>query len=93
MITKHPESVTDCMEGGEVTFSCNACGNPEPQISWRKDKSTVASNENISLSGDQKKLTIKNLTKEDCGKYKVVAKNSVAVATSESATLTVKRKY
>ena len=53
----------------------------------------MASNENISLSGDQKKLTIKNLTKEDCGKYKVVAKNSVAVATSKSATLTVKRKY
>ena len=92
MITEHPKSVTGT-EWGEVTFSSNACGDPEPQILWMKDGSAVMSNENISLSDDQKKLTIKNLTEEDCGRYKVMAKNSVAVATSESATLTVQRKY
>ena len=92
MITEHPQSVTK-REGEDVTLSCNARGNPEPQISWKKDGSTLTGNDRICLSDDKKRLTIKNLTKEDCGKYQGVATNRVSVVNSSCATLDVQCKY
>ena len=91
-ITEDPQSVTK-REGEDITLSCNASGNPEPQISWKKDGSTLTGNDRICLSDDKKKLTVKNLTKEDCGEYQGVASNTVSVVNSSCATLDVQYKY
>ena len=92
VITEHPQGDTK-KEGEDVTLSCNARGNPEPQISWEKDGSTRTSNDRISLSDDKKKLTIKNLTKDDCGEYQGVASNIVSSVKSNCAILDVQCKY
>ena len=91
-MTEHPQRITK-REGEDVTLSCEASGNPEPDISWKKNESTLTVNDRISLSDDKKKLTIKNLTREDCGVYQGVASNSVSVVNSSCAILDVQCKY
>ena len=92
MITEHPQGVTR-KEGEDVTLSFNARGKPEPEISWKKDGTTVTDNDRIHLSDDKKKLTISNLTKEDYGEYQGVAINCISVVESNCALLKVQCKY
>ena len=92
MLTEHPQGVTR-KEGEDVTLSFNARGKPEPEISWKKDGTTVTDNDRIHLSDDKKKLTISNLTKEDCGEYQGVAINCISVVNSSCALLKVQCKY
>ena len=92
MITEHPQGVTR-KEGEDVTLSFNARGNPEPEISWKKDGTTVTDNDRIHLSDDKKKLTIRNLTKENCGEYQGVAISCISVVNSSCALLKVQCKY
>ena len=91
-ITAHPEGVMKT-EGENVTFSCNATGNPTPTISWTKDGSPVSNNSRISLSGDNKQLTIRYVSRTDRGEYQCVADNTLGNDTSKTATLDVKCKY
>lgn len=91
-ITKHPQSVTK-IEGDDVTLSCNASDNPEPEISWEKDGSTVTGNDRIRLSDYKKRLTITSLMREGNRNYQGVATNSVSVISSGCATLNVQCKY
>ena len=87
-ITTQPQNMTST-EGENVTLSCNATGNPTPSLSWTKDGSAMHS-PRISLSLDNKKLTIANVNRDDSGDYQCVANNSVAAAaTSGVATLDV----
>ena len=90
---KNPESKAK-KEGSNVTFSCNATGNPAPTFSWTKDGLAITSSDNprISLSLNNKKLTITNLTKTDGGEYTCVATNSVKTIKSNAATLSVQCK-
>ena len=91
-ITVQPQNKT-LTERENVTLSCNATGNPAPSISWTKDGSAVNSPK-ISLSLDNKQLTITNVSRDDSGDYRCVANNSVgAVVTSNAATLGVQCKY
>ena len=76
-----------------MTFSCNATGNPAPTISWTKDGSPVSNNSRIGLSGDNKQLTIRYVSRTDSGEYQCVADNSLGNDTSNAATLDVKCKY
>ena len=76
-----------------MTFSCNATGNPAPTISWTKDGSPVNNNSRISLSEDNKELTIRYVSRTDSGEYQCVADNSLGNDTSNAATLDVKCKY
>ena len=92
MITEHPQRVTR-KEGEDVTLSFNACGNPEPEISWKKDGTTITDNDRIHLSDDNKKLTIRTLTKEDYGEYQGVATNCISFDISNCALLDVQCKY
>ena len=76
-----------------MTLSCNATGNPTPSISWTKDGSAVNS-PRISLSLDNKQLTITHVNRSDSGQYRCVANNSIGAAvTSDAATLDVQCKY
>ena len=78
-----------------MTFSCDANGSPVPTFSWETDGSTVDTYDNyrITLSPDEKQLTIMYVEKTDSGQYQCVASNSLGSATSNAATLDVKCKY
>ena len=91
-ITAQPQHITPTEEEN-VTLSCNAIGNPTPSISWTKDGSAVNS-PRISLSLDNKQLTITHVNRSDSGQYRCVANNSIGAAvTSDAATLDVQCKY
>ena len=76
-----------------MTLSCNATGNPGPTISWTKDESRMSSNSaRISLSDDNKQLTITNVNRTDSGEYRCVASNSLGNDTSSGATLNIQCK-
>ena len=91
-ITTHPKNVTTT-EGGNLSLSCNATGNPVPKISWNKDGSPISSNSRISLSQDDKQLTIRNVNRTDSGEYRCVADNSLGNDTSNAAKLYVQCKW
>ena len=91
-ITVQPQNKT-LTERENMTLSCNATGNPAPSISWTKDGSAVNS-PRISLSLDNKQLTITNVSRDDSGDYRCVANNSIGAAVaSNDATLDVQCKY
>ena len=76
-----------------MTLFCNASGNPMPTtFSWTVNGSAVTVDGRISLSQDDKQLTITNVTRGDSGQYRCVANNSVGNVTSDAATLNVQCK-
>ena len=76
-----------------MTLSCDASGNPVPTtFSWTVNGSAVNVAGRISLSADQKQLTITNLNRLDSGQYRCVATNTVGNVTSNAATLNVQCK-
>ena len=80
-ITKHPQNVT-VTERNNVTLTCNATGNPEPQFSWFKDTDLVEYNKRIYLSANNSLLTITDVNRNDSGGYLCVAHNEVGNDTS-----------
>ena len=82
------------MQESSVTFSSDANGVPEPTFSWSKDGSavTVDVDNRISLSADNKQLSLTNVNRTDSGEYRCVATNSVGTVNSNAATLTVECK-
>ena len=92
-ITTQPQ-VGSVIEGDNVTLSCNASGNPEPTISWRRDGFLVSSgDQRISFEAGNRQLTITNVNRADSGEYLCVADNSEGNDTSNAITLDVKCKY
>ena len=89
--TEHPQSHTK-VQGSSVTFSSNADGVPIPTFSWTKDGSVVTANYRISLSADNKHLTITNVNGRDRGEYRCEAHNILNTVKSNAATLTIQRK-
>ena len=81
------------VQGSSVTFSSDANGVPEPTFSWTKGGSALPDNDRISLSADNKQLSITNVNRTDSGKYRCVAHNSVNSVHSNAATLTVQGKH
>lgn len=66
------------MRGGTLQLTCNASGEPSPDIWWFKDAAVL-----VQHTGSV--LTIKNVTKHDAGQYHCVAGNIVANFTFEEA--------
>jgi len=91
-MTVDPQAVTKT-EGGNLTLSCNATGNPVPTISWTRDGSPVNTSGRISFSENKKELTITDVSRTDSGEYRCVATNRVGNDTSNAATLNVQCKY
>ena len=73
-------------ETGTASFQCEIKGNPEPQVTWLKENSSLPADKRIVQS--RAGLMITDVTSQDGGMYKCVAKNILGVMTS-SATLTV----
>ena len=80
-IINHPQNVTEA-ERNNVTLTCNATGNPEPQFSWFKVENTVKSNNRINMSAKTSHLTITDVNRHDSGGYLCVAHNEVGNDTS-----------
>ena len=80
------------MQGSSVTFSCDANGIPEPTFSWSKDGSAVTADNRISLSADNKQLSLTNVNRADSGEYRCVAANSVGTVYPNASTLTLQGK-
>ena len=86
--TAHPQSQT-LVEGSSVTFSSDANGIAEPTFAWTKDGSSVTADNRISLSADNKQLSLTNVNRTDSGEYRCLAVNNVGTVNSNTATLTV----
>ena len=73
-------------ETGEASFQCEVKGNPEPQVTWLKQNSSLLADKRIVQSRGG--LMIANLTSQDGGIYTCEARNILGTRRS-SATLTV----
>ena len=62
------------MAGQDISFSCDAFGNPNLRFSWTKDGSPV---ERGIFFAENKRLCIKNMTKAEAGEYKCEANNGI----------------
>ena len=73
-------------ESGTASFQCEVEGNPEPEITWLKQNSSLLADKRVvpSCSG----LMITDVTSQDKGRYTCVARNILGEVTS-SATLSV----
>ena len=92
-ISEHPQNQI-VLEGFNVSFLCNASGNPTPTFSWTINGSPVntTSNPRITFSAYNKQLTITTVKRTDGGEYKCLASNTVNTVTSAAASLIVQRK-
>ena len=70
-------------EKEQIKFTCNAAGNPVPNITWTKDGKTVGTGDTLSLE------THRNQS----GEYWCSAENGVGLAINASAFLDVRCKY
>ena len=80
-ITTQPASQTAPV-GSDVTFSVVATGTAPLSYQWKKDGGDISGATSATL-------TLTNVQLTDAGSYSVVVSNSVGVATSNPATLTV----
>ena len=87
----HPQNKTK-KEGENVTFTCNAVGNPAPTFSWTRDGSVVNTTSRITFNENNKTLTITNVIRGDSGEYICVATNNVDTVQSNPSTLNVQCK-
>ena len=87
----HPQNKTKT-EGENVTFTCNAVGNPAPTFSWTRDGSVVNTTSRITFNENNKTLTITNVIRGDSGEYICVATNNVNAVESNPSTLNVQCK-
>ena len=92
-ISEHPQNQI-VLEGLNVSFSCNASGNPTPTFSWTINGSPVniTANPRISFTADNKQLTITSVKRTDVGEYICLAINNVEIVTSTAASLIVQCK-
>ena len=73
-------------ESATAWFQCEAKGNPEPKVTWLKQKSSLPADKRFVTS--RAGLMITDVTSQDGGMYTCVARNILGEMTS-SATLTV----
>ena len=81
-LTTRPSDKT-VLEAANVTFHCNAIGNPVPKISWVKDGEAVASGDTLSII---------NTKRNQSGKYWCLAENGLNMTANASADLDVQCK-
>ena len=89
-ISEHPQNQI-VLESLNVSFLCNATGNPTPTLSWTINGSPVntTSNPRITFSAYNTQLTITTVKRTDGGEYKCLTSNSVNTVTSTGAFLIV----
>ena len=64
-IVKPPVSIS-AAPGSTLTLNCSATGDPQPVISWRKQRGHLPVGRNQQINGA---LVIRDITKDDAGYY------------------------
>ena len=74
-ITTEPERESEVSVGQNLTLTCNASGDPLPEVIWNKEGQALRL---FNVTGPV--LHLVNVTREDVGSYKCTAKNKVGEA-------------
>ncbi|KAM6942822.1 immunoglobulin superfamily DCC subclass member 3 [Xenentodon cancila] len=74
--------------GTNAIFTCQARGEPEPQLTWLKNGQVLEAGGNVKLRNNNSTLTINSISRDDEAIYQCIAENS-AGSTQASARLTV----
>ncbi|XP_075877498.1 immunoglobulin superfamily DCC subclass member 3 [Nelusetta ayraudi] len=82
-----PQSVARPV-GTAATFTCQAQGEPEPQLTWLKNGQILEPSGHVRLRNNNSTLTINGISQDDEAIYQCIAENS-AGSTQASARLTV----
>ena len=69
--------------GDTLTLNCSAAGDPQPEITWKKQGSQLPIGRNQQISGA---LVIKNMTMNDTGKYICIATSAEVFRGVETVT-------
>ncbi|XP_065819137.1 protein turtle homolog B-like isoform X1 [Labrus bergylta] len=62
-----PPQYVEAKEGGSITLTCTAYGNPKPSVSWLREGSLMVSSAKYKVSDGS--LTVLSITREDRGAY------------------------
>ncbi|XP_028979978.2 immunoglobulin superfamily DCC subclass member 3 isoform X2 [Esox lucius] len=82
-----PQSISRPV-GTTAIFTCQAQGDPAPQLTWLKNGQILEAGGNVKLRNNNSTLTIYGISQEDEAIYQCIAENS-AGSTQASARLTV----
>ena len=87
-ITVLPARQSNATVGKNWTLTCNASGDPNPNITWTKEGETAAQ---FNVSGH--KLHLVNVKREDFGSYRCTAANGYGTPATSLAVVNVKCKF
>ena len=87
-ITEIPVRQPSATVGTNLTLTCNASGDPTPNVNWTKEGETAAE---FNVSGH--KLHLVNVKREDFGSYKCTADNGYGTPATSLAVVNVKCKF
>ncbi|XP_068187601.1 protein turtle homolog B [Antennarius striatus] len=62
-----PPQYVEAKEGGSITLTCTAFGNPKPSVSWLRDGSLMVTGAKYKVSDGS--LTVLSITRDDRGAY------------------------
>uniref|UniRef100_A0A9J8AA16 Immunoglobulin superfamily, member 9Ba n=2 Tax=Cyprinus carpio TaxID=7962 RepID=A0A9J8AA16_CYPCA len=65
--TDTPPQYVEAREGGSITLTCTAFGNPKPVVTWLREGDQLTSNRKYTVSDGS--LTVQAITREDRGAY------------------------
>ena len=84
-ITEIPVRQPSATVGTNLTLTCNASGDPTPNVNWTKEGAE------FNVSGH--KLHLVNVKREDFGSYKCTADNGYGTPATSLAVVNVKCKF
>ena len=87
-ITEFPVRQSSATVGTNLTLTCNASGDPTPNVNWTKEGETAAE---FNVSGH--KLHLVNVKRENFGSYKCTADNGYGTPATSLAVVNVECKF